>query len=350
MEILRENAQVFIVCRARDMGDSKPLKGIHANEWNEYKENVKVYYAKKFELRAIQTAFRYCNPDVVYINGMFLPVFSWFPLWMAKTQNRKVVMAPRGMLQKGALAIRTFKKKTFLYFFKWLGAHKGVIWHATDYQEREDIRTIFGSSAFVLMANVIVAHDIPKKPMTEVRRPKRTNQLRIIYLSLITEKKNLHIVLQALRMIKTPIEFDIYGPIKDGAYWKKCKHLMEGQVHQIQYRGPINPNDVQQTLSAYHAFVFPTKGENFGHAIYEALSVGTPAIISSFTPWGQLQPLHAGITVCSEGIEAWATAVQSFLYLDQTEFDYLSAGAFNLASKYFLESDFKSSYAKIFFN
>jgi len=119
VEILRPDFQVFIVCGAHDLGDATLLKGIQPDAWNDYKENVKVYYSKNSVYNAVRSAFRECDPDVVYINGMFLPFYSWLPLWFAKRQNRKIVMAPRGMLQKGALAIRSFKKKSFLSFFKW---------------------------------------------------------------------------------------------------------------------------------------------------------------------------------------------------------------------------------------
>ena len=36
------------------------------------------------------------------------------------------------------------------------------------------------------------------------------------------------------------------------------------------------------------AFLLPTGGENFGHAIFEALSCGVPALISDRTPWRDL--------------------------------------------------------------
>jgi glycosyltransferase involved in cell wall biosynthesis len=35
----------------------------------------------------------------------------------------------------------------------------------------------------------------------------------------------------------------------------------------------------------YDLFVFPTRGENFGHVIIESLSVGTPVLLSDRTPW-----------------------------------------------------------------
>ena len=42
---------------------------------------------------------------------------------------------------------------------------------------------------------------------------------------------------------------------------------------------------VQLIFSDADIFLFPTRGENFGHAIAEALSVGCPVAISQNTIW-----------------------------------------------------------------
>ncbi|MGG2383212.1 hypothetical protein, partial [Salmonella enterica] len=47
----------------------------------------------------------------------------------------------------------------------------------------------------------------------------------------------------------------------------------------------------------YDAMILLTRGENFGHAIFESFSVGVPVIISHFTPWHDLQKNKAGWNV-----------------------------------------------------
>ena len=46
-------------------------------------------------------------------------------------------------------------------------------------------------------------------------------------------------------------------------------------------------------------FFFPTRGENFGHVIFEALKAGLPVITSDHTPWNFLdkQPFFWAINV-----------------------------------------------------
>ena len=56
---------------------------------------------------------------------------------------------------------------------------------------------------------------------------------------------------------------------------------------KIHISDEIHPDEVPDTFSKYNLFVFPTRGENFGHVIPEALSVGTPILLSDQTHWEQ---------------------------------------------------------------
>jgi hypothetical protein len=111
--------------------------------------------------------------------------------------------------------------------------------------------------------------------------------------------------------------------------------------------GPINPVEVQNTLQQYHAFVLPSKGENFGHAIYEALSVGRPVIISEFTPWSGLKAKAAGWN-CALTTKELYTSIKELKRMNQEEFDSYCKNAIQVANKYYLNSINLISYHKLF--
>jgi len=344
VENLKDDFLFFTVCSAYETGETKILDGVKPDEWNDYNANIKVFYSSKISYKILKTLFLQTNPDVVYINGIYLPFYNWLPLYIARQQNKKIILASRGMLQPAALAVKPLKKKIFLFLFKLSGLYKNVRWHATDRQEQIDIKRKMGDHA-----NIEIAPNIPKTPLRSwLWRSKTKNELRLIYLSLIAEMKNLYLILETLKEIKVPIVFDIYGPIKDASYWQSCQPLMVNQIHKISYRGTVNPFEVQSKLQEYHAFILPTKGENFGHAIYEALSAGTIPIISPFTPWGHLQQHQAGITVDSWQINDWAVDVEQLVRMDQEEFSIVSQNSFALAKNYFEKNDFKSDYKNLF--
>ncbi|HTH55181.1 MAG TPA: glycosyltransferase family 4 protein [Cyclobacteriaceae bacterium] len=342
VELLHNECKISVVCSAYDLGESTILEGIKPDEWNSYLDSVDVFYATSNGYSAVRSALEHFKPDIIYLNGMFSPSYNWLPLVLVNKSKQQVIISPRGMLQGGALALKPLKKKIFLTLFKLLGLHKNISWHATDLQEEMDIRIVFGANA-----RVTVAPNIPKKPLQPKPRKKQGAQLRLVFLSLITEKKNVHVVLEALKLVKLPITFHIFGPVKDHRYWERCKALMQDQIHAIEYLGSVNPNEVQNQISKYDAFILPTKGENFGHAIYESLSVGTPVIISKHTPW-KVAEKRAGFVVESEAPEKWAWAIERFYTLDENEYSALSAGAHALAKKYFEENNFMSQYRRLF--
>ena len=52
--------------------------------------------------------------------------------------------------------------------------------------------------------------------------------------------------------------------------------------------------EVIQLFSKYDVFLFPTRGENFGHVIFESLAGGCIPIISDQTPWKDLERNNCG--------------------------------------------------------
>ncbi len=283
----------------------------------------------------------------VYLNGIFSVHFFLIPLLYFRLfhSHIKFVIAPRGMLQGGALSIRSSKKSIYLKLLKTAGLLHKVTWHATDEQEILDIKKVIGEQA-----NCVLAYNLPKKPLDKVQIIDKENTiLKVVFLSLITEKKNLNLILQALQSISFQVELDIYGPIKDQDYWKSCQKISSQLPAncKVRYMGPINPVEVQNTLQQYHAFVLPSKGENFGHAIYEALSVGRPVIISEFTPWSGLKAKAAGWN-CALTTKELYTSIKELKRMNQEEFDSYCKNAIQVANKYYLNSINLISYHKLF--
>lgn len=344
VDLIKGDLTIDIVCSAFDLGEKEVLPGISPNEWNTLSESISVFYIKTGTVAKIRNVIGERKPDIIYINGIFLPTYGWLPIFLAKVKRIPIVITPRGMLQQGAMAAKSFKKRAAIRFLRASGLLNGVTWQATDEQERVDILSYFGENAIVK-----VIGNVPSFPLAktfEVR--KNEGELRLIFLSLITRKKNLDLVLRILKRIKRPVSLDIYGPVKDEAYWQECLRLTQDQVHSIRYLGPVNPGDVQQTVKKYHALILLTKGENFGHAIYEALSAGIPAIISQYTPWGDLQLRQAGITVDINNPNDCCAGINTFLSLNQENFERLSTGAYELAKEYFSSCNFKKLYVEMF--
>jgi glycosyltransferase involved in cell wall biosynthesis len=343
VDALNSSFKFFVFCSAYDMGETSTLNGITPDTWNNHGNNVQVFYASHSVLSQLKKCIDTVSPDIIYSNGIFLPVYNAWTMWYARRKNIRIIVAPRGMLQSGALALKSFKKNIYLGVLRFLNAHKGVVWHATDEQEKLDIEHVFGPSRIVVAANIPRA----SRKMPALRQ-KHSGELKLVYLSLIAEKKNLHLLLEALNVAPGNICLDIYGPIKDHGYWELCQKMIRSSSKSIQYKGVVEPAKVPEVLGQYHFLVLPTKGENFGHAIYEAFSVGTPAIISKYTPWGSLQESRAGVTLETDGIIEFVDVLSNALSVQQADFDIMSVNAHRLATDYIQQGDFIERYKALF--
>jgi glycosyltransferase involved in cell wall biosynthesis len=80
-----------------------------------------------------------------------------------------------------------------------------------------------------------------------------------------------------------------------------------------------------------HVFVLPSKSENFGHAIYEALSAGRPVITSNHTPWNSLRENRAGMNVSITDTTELTEAIDYFALMNEEEFCQWQEGALRYA-------------------
>ena len=171
---------------------------------------------------------------------------------------------------------------------------KTIRWHATDAQEVVDIKRQFKA------CTPILAQDTPplNPAYATLKHYKTKGQLNLIFLSLITEKKNLLFLLKLIdQNQQLTLHLDIIGPIKDKSYWETCLTLVEKNKTRVRYVGSVATDKVITSLHPYDFFILPTLGENFGHVIFEALTAGKPVITSHFTPWSDLESQQAGFNL-----------------------------------------------------
>jgi hypothetical protein len=91
--------------------------------------------------------------------------------------------------------------------------------------------------------------------------------------------------------------------------------------------GPVSPNDVEEVLKWAHIKILPSKSENYGHSMVEALSAGKPMISSHFIPWNDLNINNAGFNVDPNNLEELVDAMEFYANVDATYYDILSSNA-----------------------
>lgn len=296
-----------LITSDRDLGDALPYDSVDCSDWNEVGK-AQVFYTQPSSIgqRQIARIIKEKNYDVIYLNSFFSVKFSFIPMLLAKAMGQRVILGPRGEFSEGALSLKAQKKRIFIKLYKSLNLHRGTIFQASSDYEAQDIRKVLGSSV-----DIQIAEDIGAQEFVEALPIRNVEILNIIFVSRISPMKNLLTAIEILKTVKHSITYDIYGPIEDIEYWAKCEALIGALPANIQvkYKGELFPDEVISTLSKYDAFFMPTRGENYGHIIAEALCAGLPILIADTTPWRNLQELGIGWDLPLSNLKAFSEAI-----------------------------------------
>jgi glycosyltransferase involved in cell wall biosynthesis len=324
--------------------DGKVLD-VPVNTWVNYNDNTQVWYSSKgaASLSAYKNFARELHPDILFITGIYSLPFNLIPLMQTKTR-RKIVSA-RGMLHPGALSQKRLKKKIYIFMWKLTGLHRKCLFHASTAEEEKFIKNIFG-----LRTKVFVAQNFPRVIKKQPVPMKQIGAVNLVSIALISPMKNILPVIKALINCNGNITYNIYGPVKDNSYWASCCEKIKELPPNIQvnYHGDIPPLMVSEALAANHVFILPSKSENFGHAIYEALTAGKPVITSNYTPWNNLEQAKAGFNIDPDMEDSIVKAINLLAGMDSDEFAQWSEGANRYASAAINITEIKQQYHEMF--
>lgn len=288
-----------IITSDRDVLDDVPYPAVRVDVWSRVGK-ANVYYTSpgRRSVRALAQLITDTAHDVIYLNSFLDPVFTLKPLLARRLgwiPTQPVVIAPRGEFSAGALALKHWKKGPYMAATHLVGLYQELTWQASSEHERANIESIMGSTATdILVASNLAAVHSSLKVYAVPRET--TVPLRVVFLSRISPMKNLEFALTVLAKVRQPVVFEIFGPIRDEPYWLRCRRLLDRiPPHiRIEYRGSVAPEQVPEIMAAHDLFFLPTRGENYGHVIAEALSAGTPVLIADTTPWRNLEQAGVG--------------------------------------------------------
>ena len=309
MQLLRAQTDhhLEVVCGDRDLGSPSPLEGIEPDVPHS-RDGIQVTYRSSVTLAWWLEKMRgtpdHPAPDVLYLNSLFSVPFALHPLVAARRLGIRVVLAPRGMLGAGALAIKPVKKKVFLTAARLLGLFRDVRWHASTAVEAQDVRQAFPNAEVQCASNVPIAS---KKCLPFVFG----ETLNWLALGRIHPIKNLHFALEALQDVDLKgkhLRVELVGPAEDVVYLQHLLSLSKPGL-DIVHVGAVPPHELGKVWARSHALLMPTTHENFGHAVVEAWAHGRPVLLSDQTPWRGLSEAELGWDVPLEKAK-WVDRMQ----------------------------------------
>ena len=247
--------------------------------------------------------------DVVYLHGHWT-----FPIWWAgysALRHRKMLMMrPAGSLNPIQLAHSAWAKKLASHFDYPLLRHADAI-HVTSEEERNWTLQVPGMKSradrtFVVRHGVAVSGTLqPSNPSTLQHfnhNPLRPRTL--LYLGRLHPMKGLDLLLEALRIHKGVCESGkttttkgfrdarliLCGPDEEGTRAALEKQAAElGIADSVVFHEPVHGDTKWCLVESADCVVLPSRSENFGLVVAEALACGKPAIATHGAPWQVLE-------------------------------------------------------------
>jgi glycosyltransferase involved in cell wall biosynthesis len=336
----RENLSFYIITRNRDFGEKKPYEDIRTKSWTIVNSANVLYIRNVFkDFLYLIKQINNISFDSYYFNSAFSPKFTLLFLLLIKLKiipSKKIIISPRGEFSPGALELKNKKKSVFLKLARIFKFYKNIDWQAASSVEKGDIKKIFSD-----YNNIFVLPNIPyfDENLNPIKH-KEKNELSVVFISRISRKKNLEFILQVLKKIEFPVRFNIYGPIEDKRYWKYCNDLISSLPKHIlvNYGGTIDNSKVREKFQSNDIFFFPTKGENFGHIIFESLAAGCPPLISTNTPWNDIEEERAGWVCNLNSMKDFVSILEKIYKMDNNQYNVYRQNSFKYA---------KNNYQKI---
>lgn len=253
------------------------------------------------------------KPDIVHVNGCWLPSCAMAQLW-AQKQGYKVVLSPHGMLEPWIIRRHYLTRKLpALILYQKKAVRRADYIHATACSERENLLKLGYNDKISVIANGIDVESITMKSTWTRRRE-------ILFLSRVHVKKGINYLIEAVARLKEEMQgytVRIAGE-GDAAYIDSlrelAKRLAVGDI--IRFEGGVYGERKWQLFREADLFVLPTHSENFGIVVAEALASGTPVATTTGAPWVDLRERGCGWWT-EIGTEALVQALRAFLSLSE---------------------------------
>ena len=314
---MADECQFRVVTRDRDLGDSEPFRGVTRRSLTRLGKAQVMYIRSKIsDWWWMRNEIKSWQPDAYYFNSIHSLFSTILPLVVLRLRllpkAETVLIAPRGELGLGALSLKSRKKSVLKPIIRWL-IPANVTWHASSPDEVDQIKAWL-PNYLVEMSEFVVAPDPAIEP-AESPSTGPMNRTKFTFASRIDRMKGLDRANRIVEIAGRENEFtwNIQGSVSDHKYLLEIEEQLTQMPQGVEiFRGEVfGPGESQGIFADSTAFVFPTLGENFGHVIAEALSVGCPVVITANTPWTELILSGAGGIIDSDAqaaaqLLAWA--------------------------------------------
>ena len=265
-------------------------------------ESAKYLYENNIDMRMFINQNQFSNfnlnlNEIVKSRDLFHLFGIWDPFHIqvflrAKLNKKKIIISTLGALEPWALEQKRLKKKLAWHLYQKKILNNCDYIHATSDDEKKHLLELGIKTPIK-----IIPHGVIIKSDKKIKKKDKSKK-EALFFSRIHEKKGILELLNSWSIIK-PADWilKIYGPVSDINYMSKIKEkILELSLEDSVFiLNPVFEYDKKEEVFLNSdCFLLPSKSENFGMSIVEALSYGVPVLTTEETPWKILKEIDAG--------------------------------------------------------
>lgn len=290
----RTRFEISVLTRSHDLGQVDDYPSITPNSWTPgAQEHEQIGYLRGARgLPWAMRQIRRLKPQVIHVNSLHSVPFGILPLAALRLRllpAASIVVSPHGELSRASQEHKAWKKRIGRPALRRL-VPRGALWHASSEMERHDIALWLDYEP-----KVFVRPDEPPQPSPEsVARSwsgespgSERAEPTVLFASRIHPIKGLDTAIDVIANVRAPCRFLIAGTVEDEAHWRMCQRALDALPDSIHAHalGSYHQEELDAMLDSARVLLLPSKGENFGQVIAEALSRGCPVALLDTTPW-----------------------------------------------------------------
>jgi glycosyltransferase involved in cell wall biosynthesis len=267
-------------------------------------------YSKQFR-KKLET---FHDADIIHANGLWQYSTHASAVFARKTR-KPFVLTLHGMLYPEGLKKSKWIKKMSLLLYQKADIEKAKVLHATCLQELQFLRDLGIKVPVAVIPNPIETSG------TTFHNTNTELSKKVGFIGRFAPIKNIENLLHAwAEVTKAHPDWELVL-IGDGdeQYTRSLKQLANKlNAGTISFKGFLSGEAKEAELNKLSYLVLPSKSENFGMVVPEALLRGIPVIASKGTPWEELNTRNAGWWI-EKGIEPLVMTLQQAMELTKYE-------------------------------
>ena len=277
--------------------------------------------SQRFNAKNLDDVMRRLLPraSLVHLHGCW-HMLGWRAARACQQEATPYIVSPRGMLSPWSFAHHRLAKQVAYAAFDRRVLERAVGLHATSDGEADELRNLLGAAAPIKIVPNGVA--VPAPVSAERQNAFRAafgipeSSRIVLYSGRLHVKKGLEVLFEAFDLIGSVVPdtwLVIAGP-QDDEYATRLRESVSAMRFRsrVVLTGLLDRAQLDAAYVTSAVFAFPSRSENFGLSVAEAMVAGLPVVVSRDCPWPGLDETGVG-RVVERTPAAFAAAIRALL-------------------------------------